>query len=187
MRISTQRGEGTLLLRCERIELHSFSPENLTEGYIGWLRDRQLMRFSNQRFSEHNMMSCQAYLDSFSGTENLFIAIYHEGNFIGTMTAYRSTVHSTVDMGLLIGSEWQGKGLGRDAWSGLMAHLLATGTRKVTGGTLRCNAAMLGIMQRCEMQPDGVRIGQELVDGIAHDILYFAKFAESESDSHGDN
>lgn len=182
MSFSIQRGEGALLLRGERVDLYSFSKENLTEGYIGWLRDPQLMRFSNQRFREHDMLSCQAYLDSFSGTANLFIAIYHESNFIGTMTAYRSTAHSTADMGLLIGSEWQGKGFGRAAWTALMAYLLAIGTRKVTAGTLRCNAAMLGIMQRCGMQPDGVRIRQELVDGVAHDMLYFAKFAESESD-----
>ena len=177
----------TLHIICSVVELREFIPENLTEEYLTWLRDPVLMRFSNQRFREHNMMSCRAYLNSFSGTENLFIAIFHENNFVGTMTVYRSTAHNTADMGLLIGSEWQGKGLGRDAWSGLMAHLLATGTRKVTGGTLRCNAAMLGIMQRCGMQPDGVRIGQELLDGMAQDILYFAKFAESVSDSHGDD
>jgi RimJ/RimL family protein N-acetyltransferase len=49
--------------------------------------------------------------------------------------------------------------------------------RKVTGGTLRCNAAMVRIMQACGMQPDGVRAGQELVDGEPQDVLYFARFA----------
>jgi RimJ/RimL family protein N-acetyltransferase len=177
MSMSTQDGKDALHLTGAVVELRSFAPENLTESYLGWLRDPQLMRFSNQRFRTHNMDSCRAYLASFASTDNLFIAIYHEGAFIGTMTAYSSAVHGTADIGLLIGAGVQGKGLGKDAWATLMAHLLATGTRKVTGGTLRCNAAMVRIMQGCDMQADGVRAGQELADGVAHDMLHFAKFA----------
>jgi len=178
MSMSTQDGKGVQRLTGSVVELRSFSPENLTESYLGWLRDPQLMRFSNQRFRTHNIDSCRAYLASFAGTDNLFIAIYQESAFIGTMTAYRSAIHSTADIGLLIGASAQGKGLGKDAWATLMAHLLATGTRKVTGGTLCCNEAMVRIMQGCGMQADGVRAGQELVDGVAHDMLHFAKFAQ---------
>lgn len=176
--MSTQDDKSPLHLTGAVVELRSFAPENLTESYLAWLCDPQLMRFSNQRFRTHNIDSCRAYLASFASTDNLFIAIYHKGTFIGTMTAYRSAVHGTADIGLLIGSGVQGKGLGKDAWATLMAHLLATGTRKVTGGTLRCNAAMLRIMQGCGMQADGVRVNQELVDGVAHDMLHFAKFAQ---------
>lgn len=161
------------------MELRSFAPDNLTKTYLGWLRDPQLMRFSNQRFRTHNMESCRAYMASFATTDNLFIAIYHKNEFIGTMTAYRSVVHGTADIGLLISASMQGKGLGKDAWATLMNHLLETGTRKVSGGTLRCNAAMVRIMQGCGMQPDGVRVGQELIDGLAHDMLHYAKFAQS--------
>lgn len=178
MSMSTQDGKCALQLAGAAVELRSFVLENLTESYLGWLRDPHLMRFSNQRFRTHTMESCRAYLASFSSTDNLFIAIYHEGYFIGTMTAYRSTVHGTADIGMLIGAGMQGKGLGKDAWATLMAHLLATGTRKVTGGTLRCNAAMVRIMQGCGMKADGVRVGQELIDGVAHDILHFAKFSQ---------
>ena len=176
--MSTQDNKSPLQLKGAVVELRTFASENLTESYLAWLRDPQLMRFSNQRFLTHNMHSCHAYLASFTSTDNLFIAIYHQDTFIGTMTAYRSAIHGTADIGLLIGSGVQGKGLGKDAWATLMAHLLATGTRKVTGGTLRCNTAMVRIMQGCGMQADGVRVNQELVDGVAQDLLYFAKFAK---------
>lgn len=176
--MSIRDAKGRLRLIGEVVELRSFGPENLTESYLGWLRDPQLMRFSNQRFRTHNMDTCRAYLASFATTDNLFIAIYYEDEFIGTMTAYRSAAHRTADMGLLISTRLQGKGLGKDAWTTLMDYLLNTGTRKVTGGALRCNEAMVRIMQSCGMQADGVRVGQELNDGVAHDILHFAKFAE---------
>lgn len=173
----TQDNKVELYLKGAMVELRSFGLEHLTGDYLAWLRDPVLMRFSNQRFRKHNIQSCRAYLDSFTGTNNLFIAIYFENKFIGTMTAYRSTVHGTADIGLLIGSGEQGRGLGKDAWATLMHHLLVTGTRKVTGGTVRCNTAMVKIMQANGMQEDGVRVGQEIVDGVSQDILHFAKFA----------
>lgn len=159
------------------VELREFGPENLTERYITWLRDPVLMRFSNQRFRKHSIESCRVHLDSFAGTDNLFIAIYHSNIFVGTMTAYRSAVHGTADIGLLIGAGMQGQGLGKDAWSTLLNHLLATGIRKVTGGTLRCNTAMVRIMRGCGMKPDGIRFAQEMVGSVPQDVLYFAKFA----------
>jgi RimJ/RimL family protein N-acetyltransferase len=158
------------------VTLRAFTEANLTENYLNWLRDPQLMKFSNQRFRTHSMESCRAYMESFAGSDNMFIAVYHEDAFIGTMTAYCSKVHRTCDIGLLIGADVRGKGLGKDAWGTLMAHLLATGTRKVTGGTLRSNEPMVRIMRSCGMHADGVRAGQELVDGVPQDIVYFAKF-----------
>jgi len=175
--MSIDKNKECLHLTGNAVELRTFVEENLTESYIGWLCDPNLMRFSNQRFYTHNMETCREYLATFQTSENIFVAIYYKDDFIGTMTAYRSSVHGTADIGLLISPCLQGKGLGKDAWATLMSYLLNTGTRKVTGGTLRCNEAMVRIMQACGMEPDGVRVGQELIDGVAHDMLHFAKFA----------
>lgn len=165
-----------LALAGARVQLATFTGADIGAPYLGWLNDPQLMRYSNQRFRQHSEQSCRAYLASFAGTDNLFLAIRHEGQMIGTMTAYVSAVHGTVDMGLLIGAGRQGQGLGKDAWATLMAYLLGTGLRKVTGGTLACNGAMLGVMRATGMQPDGVRRAQELVDGVPQDVLHFASF-----------
>lgn len=167
----------SLCLKGREVVLRKFSPMNLTEIYLGWLRDPKLMRFSNQRFRIHSMESCRTYLSTFAHSDNLFIAIYHDRSFIGTMTAYRSLAHATADIGLLISPSVQGQGLGKDAWITLMTYLLSTGTRKVTGGALRCNVPMVRIMEGSGMQPDGVRIAHELIQGKAHDLIHYAKFS----------
>jgi RimJ/RimL family protein N-acetyltransferase len=178
--MSIKKSKSALHLRGTAVELRIFTQDNLTESYLGWLRDTNLMRFSNQRFRTHSMESCHAYMASFATSENLFMAIYYKSSFIGTITVYRSLAHGTADIGLLISPSVQGKGLGKDAWITLMTYLLNTGTRKVTGGTLRCNVAMVRIMESSGMHPDGVRVGQELVDGVAHDMLHYAKFAQTD-------
>lgn len=165
-----------LQIAGQQVTLRKFIEGNITTAYLGWLRDQELMKYSNQRFRSHSMETCIDYLNSFKSTDNLFFAIYHGAEYIGTITAYVSKNHKTADMGLLIGGQRQGMGLGSDAWATLMRHLFQLGARKVTGGTLRCNAAMIKIMVNTGMNPDGVRVAHELVNGKPEDILYFAKF-----------
>jgi len=151
---------------------------DITALYVGWLNDPAVVRYSNQRFRKHDANTAKAYLQSFEGTDNLFLAVCCDDVVVGTMTAYVSRHHGTADMGILIGdrTRW-GKGIGRDAWTTAMRFLLEKlGIRKICAGTLRCNVPMVRIMEASGMVPDGVRVAHELVEGKTHDMLYFAKF-----------
>lgn len=167
-------------LRGEFVLLRPFDPGCVTDDYLGWLHDPDVLRFSNQRFREHTRETCLQYLASFSGTPNDFLAIYlrEGGRMVGTMTAYVASHHGTADLGILVGDRrcW-GRGVGRDAWQTVMDHLLEhVGLRKVTGGTLRGNAGMVRIMERTGMHLEATRVAQELVDGEPQDALSYAKF-----------
>ena len=163
-------------LTGQLITLRPFTSSNITSEYIGWLNNPAVLRYSNQRFRTHNVETCEAYLSSFIQTDNMFLAIYRESEFVGTMNVYVSQAHKTADMGIMIGYQCWGKGIGTDAWTTLMRYLFQSGIRKVTGGALRCNTAMVNIMMKSGMKPDGVRVAQELVNGEPEDILHFAMF-----------
>ena len=160
-----------------------FGADDITDDYIGWLNDPQVVRFSNQRFHRHSPETCQKYLSSFMGTNHWFLKIVdgQDGLTIGTMTAYVSAHHRTVDMGILIGRRqvW-GQGLGQDSWNTLMSWFLENkDVRKVTGGTMKANTAMVRIMEKSGMTLEAVRGGQELLEGKPQDLLYYAKFYAS--------
>ena len=164
-----------------KVTLVPFTENDITDVYIGWLNDPLTMRFSNQRFLRHDRQSSKRYLATFEGSSNLFFLVRDKstGQAVGTMTAYLSLAHGTADMGILIGerSAW-GQGFGLDAWMTLMKHLLAQPPiRKITAGTLACNAPMLSLARKAAMVPDGERKEQEVVDGVPQDMLYFAKFS----------
>ena len=73
------------------------------------------------------------------------------------------------------------KGIGYKAWSLLMDYLIKRyHVCKVTGGTLRPNMAMVRIMEKAGMKLEAIRSAQEVVDGVAVDMLYFCKFADEE-------
>ena len=170
-----------LPLTGKLVRLQKFTAENLTNEYISWLNDFDVVRYSNQKFRQHNQATCRDYFNSFENSDHIFVAIYQDTKFIGTMTAYISQIHQTADLGIMIGNrQYWGKGIGKDAWTTLMQGLFdQCQLRKITGGTLKCNKAMVNIMVGSGMQPDGIRIDQELVDGNPVDLLYFAKFSHA--------
>lgn len=161
--------------------IRPFQEGDLTPDYIGWLNDPEVVRYSNQRFRRHDVDSCRAYLASFAGSSNHFLSVRRadDDRPVGTMTAYLQPHHGTADVGIMIGARdvW-GLGYGQDAWNQVLAWLLARpDIRKVTAGTLACNKGMIRLAERSGMTLEGRRVGQEIVEGVPTDILYFAKFA----------
>ena len=170
-------------LISSRLRLRPFRLADIGSTYLGWLNDPEVTRFSNQRFRDHTSQSCSAYLQSFVKTSNSFLLIEElDGTRpIGTATVYRKTYHGTADIGLMIGNKlcW-GSGYGFEAWQAILEALLTDpGIRKVTGGTVRSNLAMLRIMEKSGMELEAVHSAQELIDGQPVDLLYFARFAKS--------
>lgn len=162
------------------VKLTRFTEQDVTNDYIGWLNDPVVTRFSNQRFLSHDRESCRRYLRSFEGTPNIFASVRRldDDEPIGTMTAYVAPHHGTADIGILIGdrSVW-GQGYGQDAWNTLSSYLATQpGMRKLTCGTLAANRPMIRLAERSGMELEGGRRAQELIDGEAVDILYFARF-----------
>ncbi len=168
-------------LKGRKVRLKRFARADITRHYLAWLGDREVMRFSNQRFCRHTRETAQTYLAGFDGSPSLFLSVRDKANdeAIGTMTAYANPHHQTCDVGIMIGARarWGG-GYGSEAWTLLTAWLLShAGVRKLTAGCLAANIAMITLMERSGMMLEAVREAQELLDGEPCDIVHYAKFA----------
>ena len=142
------------------------------------------MRYSEQRHHTHTMETCRAYFESFRETPNYFWAIEAkdlDNQHIGNINAYVDVPNSGAEMGLLIGvAEAQGKGYGLEAWQSAMDFLIRNlGIRKVSAGAMSANRAMLTIMERSGMIPDGVRRRHFVCEGRDVDVEYACKFRNS--------
>lgn len=160
-----------------KVKLQLFNVSNINETYLSWLNDKDLMKYSNQRFFLHNFETSLNYLNKFKNSSNIFIAIYVQENFVGTMTCYIDDIHSRADIGILIGKDYLSLGIGFDAWSTLVNNLIKCSVRKITAGTLKSNKAMIEIMRKSGMQEDAARLSYEKIEGNLEDIIYFAKYS----------
>lgn len=169
------------VIATRRLRIAPFGAAHLTERYVAWLNDKALMKYSEQRHRAHTLESCRRYWQSFAGSPNFFWAIeeVEEGlGHIGNVNAYCDRRNLVADIGLLIGEPAAaGRHYGLEAWLGVADFLFRRqGMRKVTGGCIAENAAMVRIMEKAGMVPDGVRARQYLVDGREVDLVHRAFF-----------
>jgi len=173
-------------LETTRLRIEPFSEAHLTDRYVAWLNDPEVVRFSEQRHRNHTTESCRAYLASFDGTPHYFWAIVSRDltlGHIGNINAYVDLHNRTADLGIIIGelAVW-GRGYGSEAWHAVCRFLLGDlRLRKVTAGTLAINAGMLGIMQRIGMRDDGRRIRHHIADGREVDVIHMALFDDDDA------
>ena len=171
------------IIETERLIIEPFSEKFLTERYLNWLNDPEVVRFSEQRFMKHTLDSCRAYMRSFDETPHYFWALVSrstEEGHIGNMNSYVDMQNLVADIGILIGDKglW-GKGYGSEAFLGVADHLFRhQGVRKVTAGTVGANAGMLKIMEKAGMREDGRRSKQVLLDGREEDLVHGSLFRE---------
>ncbi len=169
-------------IHTPRLKIEPFSEVHLSARYVGWLNNPQTMQFSENRHRRHTLEGCRDYWRSFDGTPNFFWAITTSSlGHIGNLNAYVDERHGTADVGILIGeAAAAGKGFGTEAWLGACDHLLrVAGLRKVTGGTIAPNIAMVKIMEHTGMVPDGCRVGQYLWNDQPVDVVHYAFFRDA--------
>ncbi len=179
--------DGTLpysppVLETARLMLEPFPEDLLTDTYVAWLNDPDVVRFSEQRHRTHTLASCRDFIASFAGTPNGLWAIRdktREHCHIGNISTEVDPRAGTGDIRILIGDRaaW-GTGLGAEAWIAVMAHLFDDlGLERVTAGTLAGNTGMLKIMEKSGMRETHCRPGPTPVDGRVMDMIYACRRA----------
>ena len=171
-----------------RLVILPFSREHLTDRYVSWLNDPEVVRFSNQRHTNNTIESCRNYFESFKNTPHFFWAIETRSStksHIGNINAYLDTRHNTADVGIVIGEkEIWGQGYGAEAWAGVCHFLIKTvGLRKVTAGTIEPNKGMQNIMNRLGMVPDGIRRKHQIFENKEVDVIHAAFFNSTWDDT----
>ena len=172
------------LIETARVRLCPFQAVHLNDIYVSWLNDPDVVRYSEQRHRRHDLSACRHWVETMRAGGHLLWAIEvkqpslgHVGNIVG----YVDLANKVADVSIMIGERAaRGQGLGVEAWRAACDWLLAQSyIRKVTGGTMAANRAMVCTMERTGMSPDGVRLGQFLLDGQAVDLVHYARFASA--------
>lgn len=175
-------------IQTSRLRIEPFSERFLTDDYVSWLNDPEVVRFSDQRFRVHTLASCRDYARAFeAGGDYFWALVRREGDrHIGTMTAYVDAHHQVADVGVLIGEpSAMGHGYASEAWLAVCDYLLRdVGLRKVTAGTIEPNIAMVRVMDKAGMVEDGRRRRQARWNGQDVDLIHRALFREAWLERH---
>ncbi len=148
---------------------------------MAWLNDPEVVRYSEQRHYNHTMDSVRKFKPDLMWAIIAVLEVHEtragplpEYSHIGNISAQLDLPNKVADISMMIGDRgvW-GQGYGREAWKAVMDWLFLQGVRKVTGGCMAGNEAMVKIFERVGMEPDYVRGGHFLVDGERVDSLHY--------------
>lgn len=166
--ISTER----LVLR----PLQKASPKQ-----VAWLRDPEVVRYSEQRHRNHTLSTQLRYVLSFSG-RSTFWGIFRAdgGDQIGNITATVDEPNNVADLGILIGEkEAWGKRYGMEAWGavcGWLLHADGAGVRKIEAGCMHVNEPMIKIIRKSNFQLEGERKNHFILNGAPITAALFGRF-----------
>lgn len=167
----------TNFIHSESVQLLPMQTSDITEAYIDWLNDKELMKYSNQRHLNHTRTSSENYLNSFDQNSSLIFKIISEKEMIGTLSISLDKHNLVGVMGILIGREYCGLGLGAKAWNkAIEISFDELGLRKVKAGTAACNLAMKRIFEKSNMCFEANLRSDLLIEGTPQDLLIYSKF-----------
>jgi ribosomal-protein-alanine N-acetyltransferase len=167
------------LLSTERLRLRPLL--KATAQQVSWLRDFDVVRFSEQRHQNHSLSTQLAYIHSFEGRSCLWgIYLIETGQHIGNIGANVDEPNNIADIGIMLGERklW-GKGLGQEAWNVACAWLLDKDggmLRKLEAGCMKTNEAMHKIIRKSKFAQEGERLNHFIVGGDIVSMLLFGRF-----------
>ncbi len=163
----------TAELITTRLKLEPFSPQMISDAYISWLNDPEVVRFSEQRHHKHDYQSCLAYVLSFDHERDHMWAIRWSGRHVGNVTAHRNPEGASADIGILIGERdaW-GKGIGSEVWLAVCDWLLSDPSIvEVTAGAVANNRAMIRIFEKAAMNIEVIRNSELRLHGRPVEVV----------------
>lgn len=166
-------------IACGDVMVRPFTEQHLTDRYVAWLNDPEVVRYSEQRHRAHTLQSCDAYFRSVSASGDLFLAVETSGcGHVGNIGVAIDQRNGVADISILIGDpRVRGAGVGSQAWQLVMQTLFDRfWLRKLTAGTMSVNQPMLRLMQRSMMDIEGVRPRHFLWEGKEVDLVLAAAF-----------
>ena len=159
-----------------KIKLVRFNNKFLTKRYISWLNDKKLMRFSEQRFKKHNLNSCKKYLELSKKNKDLFYAIIDKSyeKHVGNIYIKIDRLNNIGDIRILIGEP--GKSYGFNAWMEAIKKLRELNVRKITGGSIKTNRAMIKIFKKSNMKLEYTKKKHFKIKNNFYDLVGYYTF-----------
>lgn len=150
------------------------------DHYLKWLNNESVTTYSEQRHRTHTTETQREYITSFVGSDHFFWEIQRTGNPIGSITAYRDMSNRTANIGIMIGEYrlW-GNGYAAEAWDAVGGYLFDNGTRKIEGGCMATNLAMVNLFKKLGYTHEATVPGHFLRHGHPEDLVCYGKTREA--------
>ena len=180
MKETVQRLKSDMPVNIGRnFSLRIMEKKDITEAYVAWLNDDEVVQFTEQRFHHTSAGDVSAFVDKMAlDPTQLMYGIFFEDRHIGNIKLGNiNSQHQTADLSYLIGA--------RKLWGqGVASLAIATiteigfkqiGLMKICAGVYENNIASLKVLVKNGYSLEGRRRGQFVYNNSRIDALLYGK------------
>ena len=166
----------------KRLTLRVLSAEDISDEYVSWLNDYEIVRFTDQRFYKHNRENVIEYInEKYNSNVDLLFGIFLDHHHIGNIKLGPIDFNNKVsEISYFIGrKEMWGKGLMEQVICAVVDIAFNdVGLEKVVASTTATNMASVRVLEKCGFFVEGKRVKQALYEGERIDYILFGRLRE---------
>lgn len=166
-------------LELSALTLKIITPDDVTESYINWLNDYEVVKYTEQKFIKHTLSTVKEFVsEKLNSSQDLLFGIYHDKRHIGNIKLGPANErHNVTDLSYFIGErDMWGKGIATSAIKGVVKIAFEElGLEKVTAGTYENNIGSIHALLKNNFIEEGRRVKQLIFDGYRIDHVLFGK------------
>lgn len=162
------------------------SKDDVSEDYVAWLNDEEVVKYTYQKNVTHNLKSAEAYVVEKLESENeLLFGIFYNHEHIGNLVLGPiSWEHKSAGVSYLIGNKnFWGKGLASKAVKAAVDYAIdELAVEKINAGYFEVNIGSARVLEKCGFVVEGKRVKDILFEGKRIDMIlvgYLAKNKDS--------
>jgi [ribosomal protein S5]-alanine N-acetyltransferase len=160
-----------------RITLKIFTKKYITNEYISWLNDAEVVKYSELRHVKQDYKTILAYIDSIKDESRMFAIILDNDKHIGNITLRMDRFNLNADVSIMIGNKvFWGCGLAKEAIIASIYWLRKnTNMMYIIAGTMQNNEAMKRTFESLDFEYSGHRKQYFKKDNNRVDMLFYSK------------
>ena len=163
------------------IQLAPFREENVSDIYVGWMREPEVIRFTEVVPETATLESCQSYVaaSNFSDISILWRIIAAEEGHVGNIRLGINAKHRRGELGLIVGrTDLHGRGIGTGAIHIASEYAFSDlDLWKLTCGIYADNGGSITAFERNGFQVEAIFQNHVLVEGRFQNVLRMARFS----------
>ena len=165
----------------------------VVDEHVDWLNDKNLMKWSEQRYKDHSYTSQAQFLEDARFHGNPLVwdirlaptpaigSLLGESRMttsvsIGSLHAYCDERHRRVDLGIMLGPQYHGNGYAAEAWDSVCMYLATKHhMRKFEAALVDGNVPIMKMLMRLGWAPEARREHHFIIDGQPYGLVLFGK------------
>ena len=176
------RSAETLLTTLQNMTLKELHPDDVTEDYVAWMNDPEVVFYTEQKFISHTMEKVIQFVEGQWQTEDSFLfGIFMDDQHIGNIKLGPvNRHHQHAALSYIIGNKnYWGKGAASAAIAAVTAFGFSKiGLRKIWALSFDENKASIKALERNGFTIEG-RLRQHLmINGNCADQIFLGKFSD---------